>query len=158
MLSGLAAALTVLAVVTAAPAEARPGRVPAADREIVFTADGTTAFGTLHVPEHRAGQRMRAALLLPGSGPTDRDGNQPPEARRTPWRRWPGRWAATASPRCGSTSTAPAAPGWAPTGNTLRNSTTRRSSARHEPPTRYCVISRRPTPTRYSSWDTARGR
>ncbi|MEU3035511.1 alpha/beta hydrolase family protein [Streptomyces griseoaurantiacus] len=78
MLSGLAAALTVLAVVTAAPAEARPGRVPAADREIAFTADGTTAFGTLHVPEHRAGHRMRAALLLPGSGPTDRDGNQPP--------------------------------------------------------------------------------
>ncbi|MCQ8193876.1 lysophospholipase [Streptomyces sp. RCU064] len=74
----MAAALMALAVVTATPAEATPGLVPAADREVVFTADGTTAYGTLHVPEHRAGQRLRAALLLPGSGPTDRDGNQPP--------------------------------------------------------------------------------
>ncbi|MGQ4480444.1 alpha/beta hydrolase family protein [Streptomyces sp. SAS_276] len=74
-----AAALTLAAVtVTVGPAEAIPGLVPAADREVVFTADGTTAYGTLHVPEHRAGQRLRAALLLPGSGPTDRDGNQPP--------------------------------------------------------------------------------
>lgn len=78
MFRHLAAAVMALAVVTATPAEATPGLVPAADREVVFTADGTTAYGTLHVPEHRAGQRLRAALLLPGSGPTDRDGNQPP--------------------------------------------------------------------------------
>ncbi|MFC9653709.1 alpha/beta hydrolase [Streptomyces sp. NPDC056937] len=78
MFRHLAAAVMALAAVTAAPAEATPGLVPAADREVVFTADGTTAYGTLHVPEHRAGQRLRAALLLPGSGPTDRDGNQPP--------------------------------------------------------------------------------
>lgn len=78
MFRHLAAALMTLAVVTATPAEATPGLVPAADREVVFTADGTTVYGTLHVPEHRAGQRLRAALLLPGSGPTDRDGNQPP--------------------------------------------------------------------------------
>ncbi|MEU1299915.1 alpha/beta hydrolase family protein [Streptomyces shenzhenensis] len=78
MFRHLAAAVMALAVVTATPAQATPGLVPAADREVVFTADGTTAYGTLHVPEHRAGQRLRAALLLPGSGPTDRDGNQPP--------------------------------------------------------------------------------
>ncbi|MGR3875504.1 alpha/beta hydrolase family protein [Streptomyces graminifolii] len=80
MLRNLAAAALALAAVTVtvAPAEAIPGLVPAADREIVFTADGTTAYGTLHVPEHRVGQRLRAALLLPGSGPTDRNGNQPP--------------------------------------------------------------------------------
>ncbi|WP_420309285.1 alpha/beta hydrolase [Streptomyces sp. YS-B37] len=80
MLRNLAAATLALAAVTVtvAPAEAIPRLVPAADREIVFTADGTTAYGTLHVPEHQAGQRLRAALLLPGSGPTDRDGNQPP--------------------------------------------------------------------------------
>ncbi|MGV9964206.1 alpha/beta hydrolase [Streptomyces olivaceus] len=81
MFRHLAAAVVALAAVTAvtaAPAEAAPGLVPAADREVVFTADGTTVYGTLHVPEHRAGQRLRAALLLPGSGPTDRDGNQPP--------------------------------------------------------------------------------
>ncbi|NEA97645.1 alpha/beta fold hydrolase [Streptomyces sp. SID13726] len=80
MFRHLAAALMALAAVTVTvtPAEATPGLVPAADREVVFTADGTVVYGTLHVPEHRAGQRLRAALLLPGSGPTDRDGNQPP--------------------------------------------------------------------------------
>lgn len=77
MFSHLAAAVMSLAVVTPTPAEATPGLVPATDREIVFTVDGTATYGTLHVPAHRAGQRLRAALLLPGSGPTDRDGNQP---------------------------------------------------------------------------------
>ncbi|WP_439383267.1 alpha/beta hydrolase [Amycolatopsis lexingtonensis] len=77
MFSHLTAVVTSLAVVTATPAPATPGLVPAADREVVFTVDGTATYGTLHVPEHRAGQRLRAALLLPGSGPTDRDGNQP---------------------------------------------------------------------------------
>jgi uncharacterized protein len=77
MLPHPAAVLLTLAVATATPAEATPGLVPAADREVVFTADGTTTYGTLHVPAHRAGQRLRAAVLLPGSGPTDRDGNQP---------------------------------------------------------------------------------
>ncbi|MEV7090561.1 alpha/beta hydrolase [Streptomyces sp. NPDC093085] len=75
-----AAVVLALSVATVTPAEATPRLVPAADREIVFTVDGTTTYGTLHVPEHRAGQRLRAALLLPGSGPTDRDGNQPPAA------------------------------------------------------------------------------
>jgi hypothetical protein len=55
------------AVVTATPAEATPGRVPAADREVVFTVDGTTTYGTLHVPAHRTGQRLRTALLLGGA-------------------------------------------------------------------------------------------
>ena len=80
MFRHLAAAAMALTALTATPAEATPTRVPAADREVRFTADGTTAYGTLHVPEHRAGQRLRAALLLPGSGRTDRDGNQPPES------------------------------------------------------------------------------
>ncbi|MFM9613540.1 alpha/beta hydrolase [Streptomyces sp. V2] len=78
MLRHLATALLALTAATATPAAATPALVPATDREITFTADGTTAYGTLHIPEHRAGQRLRAALLLPGSGPTDRDGNQPP--------------------------------------------------------------------------------
>ncbi|MFC9428838.1 alpha/beta hydrolase [Streptomyces sp. NPDC056987] len=77
----LAAVVLALTVVTVTPAEATPALVPAADREVVFTVDGTTTYGTLHVPAHRAGQRLRAALLLPGSGPTDRDGNQPPASR-----------------------------------------------------------------------------
>ncbi|MFG3053540.1 hypothetical protein ACGFZP_21675 [Kitasatospora sp. NPDC048239] len=43
-----------------------------------FDADGTTTYATVQVPAHRAGHRTAAALLLPGSGPTDRDGNEPP--------------------------------------------------------------------------------
>jgi uncharacterized protein len=39
--------------------------------------DGTRTYGTLDIPAHRPGQRLAAALLLPGSGPTDRNGNQP---------------------------------------------------------------------------------
>ncbi|MGV9294941.1 alpha/beta hydrolase [Amycolatopsis sp. NPDC003676] len=72
MFTHLTAVVLSLAGVTAAPVSL----VPAADREIVFTIDGTTTYGTLHVPAHHTGQRLRAALLLPGSGPTDRDGNQ----------------------------------------------------------------------------------
>jgi pimeloyl-ACP methyl ester carboxylesterase len=51
--------------------------VPATDRDVSFVVDGTTTYGTLHIPAHRRGQRLAAALLLPGSGPTDRNGNQP---------------------------------------------------------------------------------
>ncbi|MFJ8934359.1 alpha/beta hydrolase family protein [Streptomyces sp. NPDC102365] len=80
MIRHLATALLALAVGTTTPAAATPALVPAADREIVFTADGTTVYGTLRIPEHRAGHRLRAALLLPGSGPTDRDGNQRPRS------------------------------------------------------------------------------
>ncbi len=52
--------------------------VPATDRQVSFVVDGTRTYGTLHVPSHRHGQRLAAALLLPGSGPTDRNGDQPP--------------------------------------------------------------------------------
>ncbi|RDG38396.1 alpha/beta hydrolase [Streptomyces corynorhini] len=78
MLLHFTAAVMALAFVTATPVEAAPALVPAADREVVFTVDGTATYGTLHIPAHRAGQRLRAAVLLPGSGPADRDGNQPP--------------------------------------------------------------------------------
>jgi uncharacterized protein len=86
--------ITVLAgtAVTGAPPRAQAGTgavaggvaagtaatVPAADRQVSFTVDGTTTYGTLHIPAHRRGQRLAAALLLPGSGPTDRSGDQPP--------------------------------------------------------------------------------
>lgn len=63
-------------------AAGRPDRsaveIPAADRAVSFTVDGTVAYGTVHVPAHRPGRRLPAALLLPGSGPTDRNGDQPP--------------------------------------------------------------------------------
>ena len=51
--------------------------VAGADREICFDVDGTATYGTLRVPAHREGQRLAAALLLPGSGPTDRNGDVP---------------------------------------------------------------------------------
>jgi alpha-beta hydrolase superfamily lysophospholipase len=74
----ITAALVTSATAASASTSTRPGLIPAADQQLSFTQAGTTAYGTLHVPAHRAGQRLAAALLLPGSGPTDRDGNQPP--------------------------------------------------------------------------------
>ena len=47
------------------------------EEDICFDVDGTATHGTLRVPAHRAGQRLAAALLLPGSGPVDRNGDVP---------------------------------------------------------------------------------
>jgi uncharacterized protein len=69
--------IVLLVIVSTTTANADP-RVPAADREVRFTVDGTTAYGTVHVPAHRPGRRLPAVLLLPGSGPTDRNGDQVP--------------------------------------------------------------------------------
>jgi alpha-beta hydrolase superfamily lysophospholipase len=79
--------MAAVALVTAGPASGttwasaapQAALVPAVDREVHFTADGTTAYGTLHIPAHRAGRRLAAALLIPGSGPTDRNGDEPPD-------------------------------------------------------------------------------
>jgi uncharacterized protein len=51
--------------------------VDGVDRDICFDVDGTATHGTLRVPAHREGQRLAAALLLPGSGPADRNGDVP---------------------------------------------------------------------------------
>ncbi|UYB39086.1 alpha/beta hydrolase [Streptomyces sp. Je 1-4] len=83
----LAVLMAAVALTTAGPvsgsAEAAtstrsPALIPASDRQVRFTADGTTAYGTVHIPAHRAGHRLAAALLIPGSGLTDRNGDQPP--------------------------------------------------------------------------------
>ena len=50
--------------------------VAAAEQSVRFTVDGTTTYGTLDIPAHRGGQRLAAALLLAGGGPTDRNGDQ----------------------------------------------------------------------------------
>jgi uncharacterized protein len=63
----------------AAPAPRALPLVAAADRQVMFTVAGTITYGTVHVPVHRAGLRLPAALLLPGSGPTDRNGDQLPD-------------------------------------------------------------------------------
>src|SRR2546429_1549061 len=53
------------------------GEVAAASQDVSFVVDGTKTYGTLEIPAHRSGQHLAAAVLLAGSGPTDRDGNQP---------------------------------------------------------------------------------
>ena len=50
-------------------------QVAAVSRNVSFVVGGTTTYGTLDIPAHRSGQRLAAALLLAGSGPTDRNGN-----------------------------------------------------------------------------------
>ena len=45
------------------------------EQDICFAVDGTKTYGTLEIPAHRSGQHLAAALLLAGSGPTDRDGD-----------------------------------------------------------------------------------
>jgi alpha-beta hydrolase superfamily lysophospholipase len=52
------------------------GEVAATSSDVSFAVDGTKTYGTLEIPAHRSGQHLAAALLLAGSGPTDRDGNQ----------------------------------------------------------------------------------
>lgn len=66
------------AALVAAHASAEPTRT-----EVAFEGVGGLELkGTLVVPEGKPegepGARWPAVLLLPGSGPTDRDGNQPP--------------------------------------------------------------------------------
>jgi hypothetical protein len=78
-LSVLTTAAGLLGSPAASARTPRPSTVAAVDREIAFTVDGTVTYGTVHVPAHRAGHRLAAALLLPGSGTTDRDGNEPPD-------------------------------------------------------------------------------
>lgn len=57
------------------PAGRPAAQVAASSRQVSFTVAGTVTYGTLDVPAHRPGQRLAAALLLAGSGPTDRNGN-----------------------------------------------------------------------------------
>ena len=59
----------------ASPASAGRGTTSATTQNVSFVADGTTTYGTLDIPAHRRGQRLAAALILAGSGPTDRNGN-----------------------------------------------------------------------------------
>ena len=49
--------------------------VAAVSRNVSFAVGGTATDATLDIPAHRSGQRLAAALLLAGSGPTDRNGN-----------------------------------------------------------------------------------
>ena len=72
---GLAACRSSHTTIGASGSASDTGSVPAASSPVSFVADGTRTYGTLEVPAHRSGQRLAAALLLAGSGPTDRNGN-----------------------------------------------------------------------------------
>jgi len=73
----LAALLVALAPVLASQTQAQAGK--ATERELIIPGfEGLALPGTLTVPALAAGAKAPAVLLLPGSGPTDRDGNQPP--------------------------------------------------------------------------------
>ncbi|HEY2795096.1 MAG TPA: alpha/beta hydrolase, partial [Micromonosporaceae bacterium] len=60
---------------TSAGGSGSSATVAAASREVSFVVDGTTTYATLQIPAHSGGQRLAAALLIAGSGPTDRNGN-----------------------------------------------------------------------------------
>ena len=76
----LAAVLVVLgsgltACSSGSPQAGSVGTTQQVSRDVSFAVGGTTTYGTLEVPAHRPGQRLAAALLIAGSGPTDRNGN-----------------------------------------------------------------------------------
>jgi uncharacterized protein len=50
-------------------------QVAAVSRDVSFVVNGTTTYATLDIPAHRAGQHLAAALLIAGSGPSDRNGD-----------------------------------------------------------------------------------
>ncbi len=55
------------------PGSARP--VAAVSRDVSFVVNGTTTYATLEVPAHLAGQHLAAALLIAGTGSSDRNGD-----------------------------------------------------------------------------------
>lgn len=77
-----ATAMLCLAAIECAVASGCSGtpsdQVAASTKEVSFVVDGTTTCGSLQIPARRRGQQLAAALLLAGSGDTDRDGNQKP--------------------------------------------------------------------------------
>lgn len=74
----MAATVMLLACALCALALPAAGAAPVA-KDVAFEgAGGFVLRGTLLLPDVPAGNKAPAMLLLPGSGPTDRNGNQPP--------------------------------------------------------------------------------
>ncbi|MCA9284813.1 MAG: alpha/beta hydrolase [Phycisphaerales bacterium] len=66
----------------AEPPSAESPLLPVAESEVTFAGEGGFELqGTLVLPQRTKDQRVPAVLLIPGSGPTDRDGNQLPALR-----------------------------------------------------------------------------
>lgn len=53
------------------------GTTGSSEEEIAFTSGPDTLYGSLLIPAGTDGQRRPAALLIAGSGPVDRNGNEP---------------------------------------------------------------------------------
>ncbi|AOS61355.1 alpha/beta hydrolase [Actinoalloteichus hymeniacidonis] len=73
----MAAMLVLTSTATASAASDSPAAAGGhgTDKDVTFTAaDGTELHGSLRLPAHQT-RSMPAALLIAGSGPTDRDGN-----------------------------------------------------------------------------------
>lgn len=51
------------------------GTTSTTSQNVSFMVDGTRTYGTLEIPAHRSRQRLAAALIIAGSGPTDRNGD-----------------------------------------------------------------------------------
>ncbi len=58
-------------------ASATPSTVPASASEVSYPGvTGVTLAGTLLIPAHREGEHVPGVVIIAGSGPTDRNGNQ----------------------------------------------------------------------------------
>lgn len=72
-------AFTAVVAVACGGGSATPTATPrgtaASARDVRFIADGDSVYGTLQLPAMRPGAKVPAALILAGSGPTDRNGN-----------------------------------------------------------------------------------
>lgn len=76
---------------------------PMADRDIAAPGPQGPLKGSWTGPE---GAKTPVVLMIPGSGPSDRDGNSPQGIKAAPLRLLAEGLAAKASPACGSTSAA----------------------------------------------------
>lgn len=75
--AAVAAATALLLTSACAPQEEDTAPLPGvagSEQELSFTVDGTEVFATLMLPEGASGP-VPGALIVSGSGPTDRDGN-----------------------------------------------------------------------------------
>ena len=52
-------------------------RLVAVENDVGFKSDGLTIYGTFSFPDSKCTETFPSVVLLPGSGPTDRNGNQP---------------------------------------------------------------------------------
>lgn len=66
------AASTTLAT---APVASASTASPKGEQDVTFISGADTIYGTLLLPDAGQGQKLPAAVILAGSGPTDRDGN-----------------------------------------------------------------------------------